>query len=130
GVRQVLISNGRASGVVLDDGREITAKVVVSSLHPRTAFLDHVGRQNLPDDFVSDIERWKTRSGVVKINLALAELPDFTADPGTNIRDHHTGSIELALSLDYLEKGFQEAKSGRPSERPYSEAVIPTTFDK
>ncbi|HKN46802.1 MAG TPA: NAD(P)/FAD-dependent oxidoreductase, partial [Candidatus Polarisedimenticolia bacterium] len=89
-----------------------------------------IDRRELPDEFVADIERWKSRSGVVKINLALAELPDFIADPGTGIRDHHTGSIELALSLDYLEKGFQEAKAGRPSERPYSEAVIPTTFDK
>ena len=57
---------------------------MVTSLHPRTAFLDHVGRDHLPPDFVDDIEHWKTRSGVVKINLALAELPDFTADPGTS----------------------------------------------
>ena len=63
--------------------RRLTAKVVVTSLHPKTAFLDHVGRENLPPDFASDIEHWKTRSGVVKINLALAELPDFTANPGT-----------------------------------------------
>src|SRR5215470_9097281 len=84
GVRQVIVENGRARGVVLDNGQRITAKVVVTSLHPRTAFLDHVGRSNLPDDFVTDIEHWKTRSGVVKINLALAELPDFTADPCRN----------------------------------------------
>ena len=86
-VQQLLIKDGRAAGVILEDGQQITAKVVVTSLHPRTAFLDHVGRQNLPDDFVADIEHWKTRSGVVKINLALAELPDFTADPGTNLAE-------------------------------------------
>src|ERR1700733_11861855 len=74
---------GRATGVVLEGGDEITAPTIVSSLHPKTAFLDHVGRENLPADFVSDIEHWKTRSGVVKINLALGELPDFTANPGT-----------------------------------------------
>src|SRR5580692_639384 len=84
--------SGRATGVVLANGEELRAKVVVTSLHPKTAFLDHVGRENLPADFAADIEHWKTRSGVVKINLALAELPDFTANPGTNLQEHHTGS--------------------------------------
>ena len=55
-------------------------------LHPKTAFLDHIGANELPDDFVHDIENWKTRSGVVKINLALGELPDFIADPGNRAR--------------------------------------------
>ena len=94
-LQQILLRNGKAQGVILDTGQQLTAKVVVSSLHPRTAFLDHVGRENLPDDFVNDIEHWKTRSGVVKINLALAELPDFTADPGTSLAEHHTGSVEM-----------------------------------
>jgi hypothetical protein len=71
---------------VLENGDEIRAGVVVSTLHPRTAFLEHIGAENLPPDFASDIEHWKTRSGVVKINLALGELPDFIADPGTNCR--------------------------------------------
>src|SRR5579859_3674905 len=73
-VARLLLSGGQAAGVVLESGEEIGARLVVTSLHPRTAFLDHVGRDNLPPDFVTDIERWKTRSGVVKINLALAEL--------------------------------------------------------
>ncbi len=129
-VSQILISNGQAQGVVLDNGQQLTAKVVVTSLHPRTAFLDHVGRQNLPDDFVKDIEHWKTRSGVVKINLALAELPDFTADPGTNLQEHHTGSVEMAPTMPYIERAFQEARDGKPATRPFSDGVIPTAFDK
>ena len=102
------------AGVVLENGQQLTAKVVVTSLHPRTAFLDHVGRANLPDDFVTDIEHWKTRSGVVKINLALAELPDFTADPGTNLQEHHTGSVEMAPTMPYIERAFQDAREGQP----------------
>ena len=132
-VQQILLKDGRAAGVTLDNGKQITAKVVVSSLHPRTAFLDHVGRQNLPDDFVSDIERWKTRSGVVKINLALAELPYFTADPapkGTNLQEHHTGSVEMAPTMPYIERAFQDAREGRPATKPFSDGVIPTAFDK
>ena len=121
---------GRAAGVVLDNGEQITAPVIVTSLHPRTAFLDHVGRENLPADFVSDIERWKTRSGVVKVNLALGELPDFTANPGTSLQEHHTGSVEMAPSMEYIERAFIDAREGRPAARPFSDGVIPTAFDK
>jgi phytoene dehydrogenase-like protein len=129
-VERLAISGGHVTGVVLDSGEEIHAKTVVTSLHPKTAFLDHVGRENLPDDFVADIEHWKSRSGVVKINLALGELPDFTADPGTNLQEHHTGSVEMAPTVEYIERAFQDAREGRPSLRPFSDGVIPTAFDK
>jgi phytoene dehydrogenase-like protein len=122
--------SGRATGVVLANGEELRAKVVVTSLHPKTAFLDHVGRDNLPSDFAADIEHWKTRSGVVKINLALAELPDFTANPGTNLQEHHTGSVEMAPSMEYIERAFIDAREGRPALRPFSDGVIPTAFDR
>ena len=121
---------GQARGVALDTGEEITAKVIVTSLHPKTAFLDHIGRENLPADFATDIERWKTRSGVVKINLALAELPDFTANPGTRLQEHHTGSVEMAPSMEYIERAFIEAREGRAAQKPFSDGVIPTAFDK
>jgi phytoene dehydrogenase-like protein len=128
-VARVIVEDGRAVGVALDTGEELRAKVVVSTVHPRTAFLEHVGRASLPDDFVTDIEHWKTRSGVVKINLALAELPDFTADPGSNLQEHHTGSVEMAPTMEYIERAFQDAREGRPALRPFSDGVIPTTFD-
>jgi phytoene dehydrogenase-like protein len=129
-VGRLLTQDGRVSGAVLASGEEISAPLVVTSLHPRTAFLDHVGRDRLPDDFVTDIEHWKTRSGVVKINLALAELPDFTADPGTTLAEHHTGSVEMAPTMEYIERAFTDAREGRPAQRPFSDGVIPTTFDK
>jgi phytoene dehydrogenase-like protein len=129
-VERILIEGGRAVGVVLENGDEIRAKVVVSTLHPRTAFLEQVGRDNLPSDFVTDIERWKTRSGVVKINLALGELPDFTADPGTELQEHHTGSVEMAPTMEYIARAFQDARDGKAAVRPFSDGVIPTAFDK
>jgi phytoene dehydrogenase-like protein len=129
-VAHLLVENGRVQGAVLANGDELRAPVVVSSLHPRTAFLDHVGRQHLPSDFTRDIETWKTRSGVVKINLALAELPDFIADPGTNLQEHHTGSVEMAPSVDYMEQAFQDARNGKAAVRPFSDGVIPSTFDR
>ncbi|HTX62598.1 MAG TPA: NAD(P)/FAD-dependent oxidoreductase [Acidimicrobiales bacterium] len=129
-VVRTIVRGQRARGVVLENGDEVRARVVVSSLHPRTAFLEHVGAANLPDGFVADIEHWKTRSGVVKVNLALSELPDFVADPGTHLQPHHTGSVEMAPSLEYIERAFLDAREGRPATRPFSDSVIPTTFDK
>jgi phytoene dehydrogenase-like protein len=129
-VERVLVAGGRAAGVVLAGGEELRAPVVVTAIHPRITFLEQVDRAELPADFVTDIERWKSRSGVVKINLALGELPDFTADPGAEVGEHHTGAIAMALSVDYIEQAFQDAKQGRGATRPFSDGCIPTVFDK
>src|SRR3954464_3028256 len=130
GVKQVLVNDGRVTGVALEDGTELTAPIVVTSLHPRLAFLEQLSPSDLPDDFVRDIQRWKSRSGVVKVNLALSELPDFTADPGTEQAEHHTGSVEMAPSMEFIERAFQDAREGRPAVAPFSDGVIPTTLDK
>jgi len=129
-VEKVIVRNGRAVGVALASGEEFRAPVVVTCVHPKIAFLEHLDRRDLPPEFVRDIENWKTRSGVVKINLAVSELPDFTADPGTELQDHHTGSVCMCYSPAYAERAFQDAKQGRGSERPFSEGCIPTTFDR
>ena len=129
-VSKVLVRNGRVQGVTLDNGDEIHAPLVVTTLHPRTAFLDQIPRHELPDDFVNDIEHWKTRSGVVKINLALGELPNFTADPSHGQAEHHTGSVEMAPTMEFIEAAFQDARAGRPALAPFSDSVIPTTLDK
>jgi phytoene dehydrogenase-like protein len=129
-VARVLVSGGRVTGVALRGGEELQAPVVVTAVHPKITFLGQLDRAELPADFVADIERWKSRSGVVKINLALAELPDFTADPGTEVGEHHTGAVEMALSLGYIEQAFQDAKQGRGAARPFADGCIPTVFDK
>jgi phytoene dehydrogenase-like protein len=130
-VKKIVAKNGRAVGVVLEDGTELRAPVVVSCIHPKIAFLDLIERHELPADFVWDIERWKTRSGVVKINVAISELPDFKAQPGKDQQDHHTGSVELCFSSDYAEQAFQDAHMGRkPSVAPFVDGTIPTTLDK
>jgi len=129
-VSRVLVRNGRVQGVALDNGDEIHAPLVVTTLHPRTAFLDQIPRHELPEDFVNDIEHWKTRSGVVKINLALAELPSFTANPSRGQAEHHTGSVEMSPSMEFIEAAFQDARAGRPALAPFSDSVIPTTLDK
>jgi phytoene dehydrogenase-like protein len=129
-VAKVLVRGGKAAGVTLENGEELTAPTIVTTIHPKITFLDQIDRHELPADFVQDIERWKTRSGVVKINVAISELPDFIADPGTQQQDHHTGSVELCLSTEYAEKAFQDAKNGKGAERPFVDGTIPTTWDK
>jgi phytoene dehydrogenase-like protein len=129
-VERVLVAGGRATGVVLRGGEELHAPVVVTAVHPKITFLEQLDRAELPSEFVADIRRWKSRSGVVKINLALGELPDFTADPGTEVGEHHTGAVEMALSLGYIEQAFQDAKQGRGAARPFSDGCIPTVFDR
>jgi phytoene dehydrogenase-like protein len=129
-VERIVVRDGRVRGVVLAGGEELRSDLVVAAIHPQIAFLLQIDRRELPEDFVADIERWRSRSGVVKINLALSELPDFVADPGTNLQDHHTGSVELCLSLDYLERAFQDAKAGRGAFRPFSDGCIPSAVDR
>ncbi len=129
-VSKMLVRNGRIGGAVLENGDEIHAPLVVTTLHPKTAFLDQLSADELPADFVADIEHYKTRSGVVKINLALGELPNFTADPSNGQAEHHTGSVEMAPSVEFIEAAFQDARTGKPALLPFSDGVIPTTLDK
>jgi len=130
-VAKILVRGGRAVGVALENGEELRAPVVVTTIHPKIAFEKLIDETELPADFVRDIRHWKTRSGVVKVNFAISELPDFIANPGKNQQDHHTGSVELCLSPDYAEKAFQDAHFLRKAaERPFVDGTIPTTLDK
>ncbi|MEO3855839.1 NAD(P)/FAD-dependent oxidoreductase [Acrocarpospora sp. B8E8] len=128
-VARILVSGGRVTGVALRDGREFQAGTVVAATHPRITFLDQLDRTHLPDDFVADIERWRSRSGVVKINVALSELPKFTANPDLT-EEQLSGSVELCHSIEYVERAFQEAREGRAATAPFADSVIPSTLDR
>ena len=128
-VEQISVSDGRVHGVVLRGGEELHAPTVVAATHPQITFLRQIERSALPSDFVRDLEAWRSRSGVVKVNVALSELPDFIADPGTELHPRHTGSVELCHSIEYLERAFQDAREGRAAQRPFSDGVIPSTLD-
>ena len=78
GVERILVRDGRAHGVVTESGEEIAADVVIAATHPQITFLRQLDPADLPDEFVADLRRWKTRSGTVKVNLALDRLPEFT----------------------------------------------------
>ncbi len=128
-VDHVLVENGRARGVVLDDGTELRTEQVVSTAHPITTYLDLIGEEHLPDEVVGDIRRLRTRSGSVKVNLALSALPGFTGWDGPVPGDPHTGILAISPSLEYLERAWDDAKYGRVSQHPYAEAIFPTVFE-
>lgn len=116
--------NGRAQGVELGDGSVIRAKRVVSNAHPVTTYLDLIGRDHLPSDVVRDVERFRTRSGSAKVNLALSELPEFPSWDQDG--DVHRGLMAVSPSMTYLERAFDDAKYGKPSTHPYAEVMFPT----
>jgi phytoene dehydrogenase-like protein len=127
-VSEVRTSNGRVTGVVLDGGEELTAPLVVTACHPKITFLQQLDRADLPDAFVHDIEHWKTRSGTVKVNLALSRLPTFTADPEFD-PEIHGGAIELLDDIEQLERSYQDARFGQAAALPFSDTEIPTVVD-
>ncbi len=127
GVSKVLVRRGGAAGVVLDNGDELRARVVVSSLDPHRTFLQLVGDDHLPDEFVADIRRFKLRGSSGKVNLALGELPNFTCLPG--VGPHLRGAISISPSIDYLERAYDDAKYGEFSKAPYMDVIIPSMID-
>ncbi len=128
-VRAITIRGGRAAGVELDDGSVIAARRVVSGAHPVTTYQDLVGFEHLPDDVVRDVRRLRTRSGSVKVNLALSELPRPTAWDTSRPEPLHRGLMAISPSVEYLERAWDDAKYGRPSQHPYIELVFPTAHE-
>lgn len=128
-VARILTKHGRVTGVALENGDELDAPVVVATCHPAFTFLKLVERSALPEAFVRRIETWKSRSGVVKVNVALDRLPEFTAKPGVDA-EVHGGTIVLADSLGDIEGAFQDAVAGRAARVPFADICIPSFFDE
>jgi phytoene dehydrogenase-like protein len=126
-VASIRVRNGQANGVVLENGDEIDAGIVASSVDPRVTFLELMDPEGLPDDFAADVRRYKFRGSSGKVNLALDGLPDFTALPGPGRHLH--GAISISPTMEYMERAYDEAKYGRFSRRPYMDVVIPSLTD-
>jgi phytoene dehydrogenase-like protein len=125
--RVAITASGRAVGVALGDGSLVRAQRVVSSAHPVTTYLSLVGEERLPGDVVRDVKRYRTRSGSVKMNVALSALPEFPSwDQEGNL---HRGLAAVSPSMEYLERAWDDAKYGRMSEHPYVEVVFPTAHE-
>jgi phytoene dehydrogenase-like protein len=128
-VNKVLVANGRARGVLLADGREVTADVVVSNLNPRLLFDKLVPASELSGSFRQAVAGHRSDSGTLRINVALSELPDFSCLPGRTAAEHHASGIVLAPSLDYMDRAYHDARREGWSREPIVEMLIPSCVD-
>ena len=126
-VEKVIVNNGRAIGVALENGDEYKADKVISALDPKLSFLKMVDETDLPNDFVTDIKNFRIRGSSGKVNLALDALPEFTCLPGNG--PHLRGAISISPDFDYIEKAYDDAKYGNFSEVPYIDIIIPSVLD-
>jgi phytoene dehydrogenase-like protein len=126
-VRQILVRNGRTTGVVLDDGEEIRARMVISNLDVRRTFLKIMDTKDLPADFVHRVKHFKIRGSSGKLNIALDGLPDFPAIPAGApcIR----GDMHVTDTLEMMERAYDDWKEGRWSRAPYIDMLIPSQID-
>jgi phytoene dehydrogenase-like protein len=128
-VAQILVREGTVSGVLLASGEEIPARVVASNADAHVTFQCLLDPSLLPPAFAEAVGRIRYDSASLKINVALSELPDFRAFPGTAPGPQHRGTIHIAPDLDYLERAHDEAKLGQPSTSPILECTIPSVVD-
>jgi phytoene dehydrogenase-like protein len=128
-VSRILVRAGRVTGVALASGDEHRAPIVASNADARVTFRRLLDPGALPAEFVAAVDRISYASASLKINVALAELPSFRACPGTEPGPQHRGTIHVCPDLDYIERAYDDAKYGRPSERPVLECTIPSVVD-
>ncbi|HVP68345.1 MAG TPA: NAD(P)/FAD-dependent oxidoreductase [Anaeromyxobacteraceae bacterium] len=128
-VARIRVRGGRAAGVVLEDGREVEARRVLSNADATVTLLRLLGAEHLPPDVARDVAAIDYSSASLKVNLALSELPSFRALPGRDPGPQHRGTIHICPGLDYIERAFDDARAGRPSASPVLECTIPSAVD-
>jgi phytoene dehydrogenase-like protein len=126
-VGKIIVNNGRACGVALTSGEEVTASVVSSSVDPHLTFEKFLDASELPGDFLDEVKRYKFRGSSGKVNLALDGLPEFKCLPGDGA--HLRGALSISPSVEYMERAYDDAKYGNFSRRPYIDMVIPSLTD-
>ncbi|MEO8972776.1 MAG: NAD(P)/FAD-dependent oxidoreductase [Ktedonobacteraceae bacterium] len=129
-VAQVLVHNGRAEGVRLEDGEELRATAVLSNADPKRTFFQFCSDAGLDKDFLKRIGQFKTDSAVIKINVALKELPNFKCLPGTTPALQHFGSCEISPTPDWVQNAYEDAMHGELSKKPYIEAYMQSSTDR
>lgn len=128
-VREIRVDKGRVTGVVTKDGRIFHAPRVISAVHPKLLYGKLIDPAHTPEDLRADIDDYISVSGTFRMNIALDELPDFVSLPGKTQALHHTGSVVICPSLDYMETAYDDAKRGGWAKEPMIEMCIPTTLD-
>jgi phytoene dehydrogenase-like protein len=128
-VARVIVEGGRAVGVALTTGEEIRARVIAANVGPKLLFRDLVPESAVSAETRRRFTGIKTGSGSFRMNVALSELPDFTARPGRQAQDHHGAGIIIGPTLDYLDRAYLDARAHGWSKEPVVEVVIPSPLD-
>jgi phytoene dehydrogenase-like protein len=128
-VARVVVKAGRAAGVELEDGTVIEGARVVANVNPKLLFERLVDPRHVDADFRARIAAYRCGSGTFRMNVALSELPDFTALPGKHAQPHHGSGIVMAPSLAYMERAYFDARTQGWSRQPIVEILIPSTVD-
>jgi phytoene dehydrogenase-like protein len=129
-VEQIIVRNGAAVGVATASGEEVYGKIVLSNADPQRTYLTLVERDQLPAEYVRDIEAIQITSPVMKINLAMEELPRYTALQERGEELGQTGGVHIAPSIDYLQRAYEDARNGRPSDYPFFSVHAQSAVDR
>jgi phytoene dehydrogenase-like protein len=131
-VEQVIVRDGTATGVALASGEEISGKTVLSNADPKRTYLKLVERKELPERFVRDVEAIQIESPVMKLNLAMEELPRFTALERAGLEQHwgQTGGLFIGPTIDYMQRAVEDARQGRPSDYPFMNIHSQSAVDR
>ncbi len=128
-VKQIIIDDDGAHGVILDDGTEISSKLVVSGADPKRTLLGLVGPEHLPPDWVTPARAMKTRAGYLKFHAALDRLPDFSRYFPEGFDPRYIASMKICPSIEYYSKAWHDAAAGHPATEPVMEVQIPSVID-
>jgi phytoene dehydrogenase-like protein len=129
-VRQIVVRDGAAAGIVLASGEEIPAERVASAVDPHQTMLRLVDPIHLAPEFLQRIRHIRMRGTLAKVNFAVSSLPRFgAAKEAASDLAALSGAIRLGPSLDDIERAFDAAKYGTYSDHPWIELTIPSIAD-
>ena len=129
-VKNIIVEDSVAKGVILDDGSKIMSNKVISNLNPKLLFSNLINHDDVDKEYLRKILNYKCGSGTFRMNVALSELPNFNCLPGKEIAEHHKSGIIIAPTLTYMDEAFTDAKKHGWSKNPIVEMLIPSTVDQ
>ena len=127
GVDKIIVKNGKATGVALENGEEINAKLVVSAMDVKRTFLKCMDKSDLPEEFHHRVDNFKIRGSSGKLNIALDGVPEFPALPKGSPLYH--SDMHFIDSMARMERAYDDWKEGTWSKDPYVDMLIPTMID-
>ena len=128
-VEEILVRDGRAYGVRLRSGEEIHASRVVSNVNVKRTFLDMVDRSHLPEEFVDDVEGFRSRGMGFKLLCAVDRLPQYKGFSQEKTGVDYPAYAHICPTPEFLEQAFHDAKFGWYSQEPFLSPNVPSYTD-